>query len=78
MARWWFFFFCLLLVSCLVDSINTMAIADERLVLARHIGSARENRFRAQQRPVNSLAQPPSADSLRARWTQLFNEKKTT
>jgi len=56
---------------------------DQRFLLKRHIGSARDKLFRAKQLPTNkeNLFQRqqqilPSPDFLRARWIELFNEQK--
>jgi hypothetical protein len=51
----------------------------EHNLLKRHIGSARENRYRAKQRTSNSIQQSPppssllSPDLLRARWNELYH-----
>jgi hypothetical protein len=56
-------------------------LTDEYDLLKRHLGSARENRYRARQRTSNNILQqqqqpsPLSPDFLRARWMKLYNEK---
>lgn len=57
-------------------------LIDEQDLLKRHLGSARENRYRAKQRASKNIPQLLqqqqsllSPDFLRARWIQLYNEQ---
>ncbi len=52
---------------------------DQHDLLTRHIGSARENRYRARQRASNTIYQQQqsflSPELLRARWIELYNKQ---
>ena len=53
-------------------------INDEDIYLKRHIGAAREYRYRARQRTANTNQQLPiyiSPEYLRSRWIELYNEQ---
>lgn len=73
------FCICLILFIFLVSNIKMMILPDQHHLLKRHIGLARENRYRAQQRIANQqqIQQYPhlSPDALRNRWTELYKEK---
>ena len=81
MARW--FSFSLIFFLFLVNDINTMILTGQHALLRRHIGSARENRYRAQQRithPQNHIQQRQqqslmSPELLRARWIELYSKQ---
>ena len=85
MARW----FCLYLIFFLVlcYNIEMIILTDQYDLFKRHLGSARENRYRARQRtsnhnPQQTLQQQqpslPSPDFLRDRWMKLYHEKNQT
>ena len=81
MARW----FCLYLIffMFLCYNVETIFLTDEYDLFKRHLGSARENRYRARHRASNNIhhyqQQQQSAllspDVLRARWMELYNTK---
>jgi hypothetical protein len=55
-------------------------LTDEYDLFKRHLGSARENRYRARQRASNTIQQQQqpsflSPEFLRARWIELYNTK---
>ena len=56
-------------------------LTDRYELIKRHLGSARENRYRAQQRAGST---PPrqhtalSPELIRARWLEIYNEQNQT
>jgi hypothetical protein len=61
-----------------------ITLIDEHDLFKKHIGSARENRYRARQQVPNNIQQQQqqqqqqsflSPDLLRARWMELYNEQ---
>jgi hypothetical protein len=78
MAR--LFYLYLIFFILLFNDITMIRFSAEHDLLKRHIGSARENRYRAKQRTPDPIQQPPSQsflspDLLRARWNELYNEQ---
>lgn len=58
-----------------------MIFTDQYRLIKRHLGSARENRYRAQHR--TSYTSPKqhtvlSPELIRARWLDLYNEQNQT
>jgi hypothetical protein len=76
MARWFYLYFIFLIF--LFNNINMIILPDEYDLLKRHIGSARENRYRAKQRGLNNIQQQKpflTPDLLRNRWLELYNQQ---
>ena len=75
--------FCLylILIILLINEIKMNMSSDENTLFLRHIGAARENRYRAQQQQhqqrISNRIQIPqqsflSPELLRARWNELY------
>ena len=83
MAR--YLFFCLILLLLVLNQIQTMFIDDDNdLMNRRHIGAARESRYRAQKKLAQSILPLMQQDSsklspeyLRSRWLELFQEQNS-
>jgi hypothetical protein len=77
MARW--FFLYLIFVLFLINDIRMNILTDSNELFQRHIGAARENRYRAQQRKSSHIQNQQqslvSADLLRTRWIELYNKQ---
>ncbi len=74
------FYLYLIFFMFLFNNIKMITLIDEHDLLKKHIGSARENRYRARQRVPNNIQQQQqqsflSPDLLRARWMELYNEQ---
>ncbi len=76
------FYLYLIFFMFLFNNIKMITLIDEHDLLKKHIGSARENRYRARQRVPNNIQQQQqqqqsflSPDLLRARWMKLYNEQ---
>ena len=81
MARW--ICFCLIFLIFLFWHVKMIILADQYDPMKRHLGSARENRYRAKQRTGNSPQKYQqqtslSPEFLRARWLELYNEQNQT
>ncbi len=79
MARSFYLYLMFFIFICY--NVKMIILTNEYDLLKRHLGSARENRYRARQRASNNnipqpLQQPSllSPDFLRARWIELYNE----
>lgn len=71
--------FSIFLLIFFFNSIQTIFINDENLFLKRHIGAAREYRYRARHRAANLNQQQwpiyVSPEYIRSRWIELYNEQ---
>jgi hypothetical protein len=79
MARW--FCLCLIFILLLIDGIKMDELTDTNELFQRHIGAARDNRHRIQQRKtphIQNQQQPVVPPDLQARWMELLNKKIKT
>lgn len=79
MGRW--IYVCLIFLIFLFYHVNMMIFTDQYDLIKRHLGSARENRYRAQQRTGHNPSKQHtslSPELIRARWLELYNEQNQT